>query len=211
MRDLVDLAKLRELGLPFWLAGSRGTAEGLREALELGAAGIQVGTAFAYCNESGLEPHTRARVLRLAAAGGARVFTDPVASPTGFPFKVVQLEGTLSSEAEYLARTRICDLGYLREPYRKEDGSIGYRCASEPIHHFVAKGGLEEGALGRKCLCNALMADVGMPQIRKGIVEKTLVTSGDDVADIARFLQPGAESYTAADVIARLLEPAVPC
>ena len=211
VRDLVDLAKLRELGLPFWLAGSRGTAEGLREALELGAAGIQVGTAFAYCNESGLEPHTRARVLRLAAAGGARVFTDPVASPTGFPFKVVQLEGTLSSEAEYLARTRICDLGYLREPYRKEDGSIGYRCASEPIHHFVAKGGLEEGALGRKCLCNALMADVGMPQIRKGIVEKTLVTSGDDVADIARFLQPGAESYTAADVIARLLEPAVPC
>ncbi len=210
-RDMVDLAKLRELGLPFWLAGSRGTAEGLREALELGAAGIQVGTAFAYCNESGLEPSTRARVLRLAAAGGARVFTDPVASPTGFPFKVVQLEGTLSSEAEYLARTRICDLGYLREPYRKEDGSIGYRCASEPIHHFVAKGGLEEGALGRKCLCNALMADVGMPQIRKGIAEKTLVTSGDDVADIARFLRPGAESYSAADVIARLLEPAVPC
>jgi nitronate monooxygenase len=205
-RDLVDLAKLGELGLPFWLAGSRGTAEGLREALELGAAGIQVGTAFAYCNESGLEPKTRAKVLRLAAAGGARVFTDPVASPTGFPFKVVQLEGTLSTEADYLARIRVCDLGYLRESYRQEDGSIGYRCASEPIAAFVAKGGQESGALGRKCLCNALMADVGMPQIRRGITEKTLVTSGDDVADIARFLQPGAQSYTAADVIARLLE-----
>ena len=49
------------------------------------------------------------------------------------------------------------------------------------------------------------MADVGLPQVRKGIVEKTLVTSGDDVADIARFLRPGALSYTAADVIARLL------
>jgi nitronate monooxygenase len=135
-RDAVDLAKMRELGLPFWLAGGRGTAEGLREALACGAAGIQVGTAFAYCAESGLDGALKARVLELAASGEARVFTDPVASPTGFPFKVVQLEGTLSSEAEYLARPRICDLGYLRETYRREDGSLGYRCASEPVAHF---------------------------------------------------------------------------
>jgi nitronate monooxygenase len=205
-RDVVDLGKLRELSLPFWLAGGRGTAEGLHDALASGAAGIQVGTAFAYCVESGLEAATKARVLRLAASGGAHVFTDPVASPTGFPFKVVQLEGTLSSEAEYLRRTRICDLGYLREPYRKEDGSTGYRCASEPVAHYVAKGGAEESAQGRKCLCNALMADIGLGQTRGGIGEKTLVTSGDDVADIARFLAPGATSYSAADVVARLLE-----
>ena len=204
-RDVVDLAKLRELGLPFWLAGGRGTAEGLRDALASGAAGIQVGTAFAYCAESGLDEATKARVLHLAASGGAHVFTDPVASPTGFPFKVVQLDGTLSSEAEYLARTRICDLGYLREPYRKDDGTIGYRCASEPVQHYIAKGGEEEGALGRKCLCNALMADIGMAQMRGGIAEKTLITSGDDVADVARFLPPGAASYSAADVVTRLL------
>jgi len=146
-------------------------------------------------------------VLSLALSGEARVFTDPVASPTGFPFKVVQLEGSLSGEAEYLARTRICDLGYLREPYRREDGTIGYRCASEPVAHFVAKGGTVEGALGRKCLCNALMADIGMAQIRAGSAEKTLVTSGDDVAEVARFLQGDALSYTAAEVIQRLLEP----
>ncbi|HVO49499.1 MAG TPA: nitronate monooxygenase, partial [Thermoanaerobaculia bacterium] len=205
-KDLVDLAKMREMGLPFWLAGGRGTAEGLRDALASGAAGIQVGTAFAYCAESGLDPATKARVLGLAAAGGAHVFTDPVASPTGFPFKVVQIEGTLSSEAEYLARTRICDLGYLREPYRRDDGSTGYRCASEPVSQYVGKGGKEENALGRKCLCNALMADVGIGQTRGGIAEKTLVTSGDDVADIARFLRNGNASYGAADVIARLLE-----
>jgi nitronate monooxygenase len=208
-RDVVDLAKMRELGLPFWLAGGRGTAEGLRSALASGAAGIQVGTAFAYCDESGLDAATKARVLKLAAAGLARVFTDPVASPTGFPFKVVQLEGTMSSEAEYLARTRICDLGYLREPYRREDGSTGYRCASEPVAHYVAKGGAEDNAEGRKCLCNALMADIGLPQTRGGgLAEKALVTSGDDVADIARFLTPGAASYRAADVVARLLEAA---
>jgi nitronate monooxygenase len=205
-RDVVDLAKMREMGLPFWLAGGRGTAEGLRDALASGAAGIQVGTAFAYCDESGLDAATRARVLALARAGGAHVFTDPVASPTGFPFKVVQLEGTMSSEAEYLARTRICDLGYLREPYRKDDGATGYRCASEPVTQYVAKGGGEENAQGRKCLCNALMADIGLPQTRGGLAEKTLVTSGDDVADVARFLRPGATSYSAADVVARLLE-----
>ncbi len=205
-RDAVDLAKMREMGLPFWLAGGRGTAEGLRDALASGAAGIQVGTAFAYCDESGLDAATKARVLALAVAGGAHVFTDPVASPTGFPFKVVQIEGTLSSEAEYLARTRICDLGYLREPYRKEDGATGYRCASEPVGPYVAKGGKEENAVGRKCLCNALMADIGIGQTRGGIAEKTLVTSGDDVSDVARFLRNGAASYSAADVIARLLE-----
>ncbi|HEY3349795.1 MAG TPA: nitronate monooxygenase [Thermoanaerobaculia bacterium] len=205
-RDVVDLGKMRELGLPFWLAGGRGTAEGLEDALASGAAGIQVGTAFAYCDESGLDAATKARVVALARTGGARVFTDPVASPTGFPFKVVQLEGTMSSEAEYLARTRICDLGYLREPYRKQDGATGYRCASEPVAQYVAKGGGEENAQGRKCLCNALMADVGIPQTRGGIAEKTLVTSGDDVADIARFLRAGETSYSAADVVARLLE-----
>ncbi|MBK9064883.1 MAG: nitronate monooxygenase [Acidobacteria bacterium] len=205
-RDVVDLAKMRELGLPFWLAGGRGTAEGLRDALASGAAGVQVGTAFAYCDESGLDTATKARVLALARTGGAHVFTDPVASPTGFPFKVVQLEGTMSSEAEYLARTRICDLGYLREPYRKADGATGYRCASEPVALYVAKGGGEENAQGRKCLCNALMADIGLPQTRGGLAEKTLVTSGDDVADVARFLRPGATSYSAADVVARLLE-----
>jgi nitronate monooxygenase len=205
-RDVVDLAKMREMGLPFWLAGGRGTPEGLQDALASGAAGIQVGTAFAYCDESGLDTATKARVLALARTGGAHVFTDPVASPTGFPFKVVQLEGTMSSEAEYLARTRICDLGYLREPYRREDGSTGYRCASEPVSQYVAKGGGEANAQGRKCLCNALMADIGLPQTRGGLAEKTLVTSGDDVADVARFLRPDATSYSAADVVARLLE-----
>ena len=205
-RDAVDLAKMREIGLPFWLAGGRGTADGLKQALADGAAGIQVGTAFAYCEESGLDAETRAHVLHLARSGEARIFTDPSASPTGFPFKVVQLPGSLSEDAEYVARKRICDLGYLREAFRREDGTTGYRCASEPVAHYVAKGGAEEDAEGRKCLCNALLADVGLGQIREGgIVERTLVTSGDDVTDVAQFLKPGKETYSAADVLERLL------
>jgi NAD(P)H-dependent flavin oxidoreductase YrpB (nitropropane dioxygenase family) len=114
-RDEVDLAKIAALGRPFWLAGSFGTPEKLREALALGAAGIQVGTAFAFCRESGLSDGLKERTLRRVLRDDGAVFTDPLASPTGFPFKVVRLPGSASEAAEYAARPRICDLGYLRE------------------------------------------------------------------------------------------------
>jgi len=119
------------------------------------------------------------------------------------------LEDTASEQSVYEARPRICDLGYLREAYRTPSGTIDYRCASEPVSVFVAKGGTAEDAAGRKCLCNALMANIGHPQMRQGKhVEQGLVTSGDDLTEIARFLAPGATSYTAADVVAKLLGPA---
>src|SRR4051812_48210069 len=114
-RDHVDVAQLRELGVPFWMAGGYGTPEKLRDALADGAAGIQVGTAFAFSEESGLRPDLKRELLARACAGTAEVFTDPLASPTGFPFKVAQLEGTSSAVNVYQKRKRICDLGFLRE------------------------------------------------------------------------------------------------
>jgi len=206
-RDVVDLGKIRELGLPFWVAGGCASAGKLREVLELGGTGIQVGTAFALCEESGMAEVYRRELLQKAVAGTARVFTDRLASPTGFPFKVAQLEGSLSEEDVYLSRTRICDLGYLREVYRKDDGSLGYRCASEPVEIYLAKGGKESDTIGRKCICNSLASNVGFPQVRKGgSVEKPLLTCGDDLAEVARFLPEGQTSYTAHDVITKLLE-----
>jgi nitronate monooxygenase len=95
-RDEPDFAQLRALGLPFWLAGSFADGAKLESAIALGARGIQVGTAFAFCEESGIAPELKASVLRASREGRARVFTDPLASPTGFPFKVVQLAGTLA-------------------------------------------------------------------------------------------------------------------
>ncbi|MBL8999263.1 MAG: nitronate monooxygenase, partial [Gemmatimonadetes bacterium] len=70
----------------------------------------------------------KAAVLRRSAAGTADLRTDPRASPTGMPFKVVDLPGTVAEPAVYERRVRNCDLGYLRQPYQKPDGSIGYRC-----------------------------------------------------------------------------------
>ena len=205
-RDHVNIAELRELGVPFWLAGGYGNAEKLREAVEQGAAGIQVGTAFAFSRESGMRADLKKALMAKAKVGEGEVFTDPLASPTGFPFKVAQLEGTASAFQIYQERKRVCDLGYLREPYAVSEGSIGYRCSAEPVANYVAKGGKVEDTLGRKCLCNALMANVGHGQVRKdGAAELPLVTTGDDLNTIAQFLAPGEDSYGAEDVVRSLL------
>lgn len=205
-KDEVDLEKIAALRRPFWLAGSYGAPERLQEALDLGAAGIQVGTAFAFAEESGFLPEIKRAVLAAAVQGDLGVFTDPLASPTGFPFKVASLEGTLANPVVYEARERICDLGYLRQLYRKEDGAIGYRCPAEPVEQYIAKGGCTDDTGGRKCLCNALLAAVGYPQSQRGgALEPALVTAGDDIRRLGRFLKPGAESYTADDVIDVLL------
>lgn len=205
-RDIADLDAIAAVGLPFWLAGSYAEPERVVEALAAGASGVQVGTAFAYSEESGFSTKIKTEVLARSKAGRAEVFTDPLASPTGFPFKVVPIDDTVSEQTIYEKRTRVCDLGYLRTPYRIDDETVGWRCASEPVQDFVRKGGNEEETVGRKCVCNALMASIELGQIQKdGEPELPLVTSGDDVADVARFLKPGADTYTAADVVAYLL------
>lgn len=201
-RDDVDLAVFRDLGLPFWLAGGYGSPEKVKEALALGAAGVQVGTPFALCAESGLAPTFRRALLAKARAGKAKVYTDSRASPTGFPFKVAELEGTLSDADVYARRRRVCDLGFLREAYRKPDGSVGYRCAAEPENAYLAKGGDPADQVGRKCLCNALVANIGMPQqLADGSVEPALVTLGDDFANVGRFMADGRSDYTVEDVV----------
>lgn len=204
-RDVIATDSVAALGKPFWLAGGFGTPEGLAAARAAGAAGIQVGTAFAFCEESGLDPALRSRVLGAVRSDGVRVRTDPVASPTGFPFKVVEVKGTIGDAATAQQRTRVCDLGYLREPYRRDDGRIGYRCAAEPVEDYVAKGGDIADTEGRRCLCNGLVASNGLAQQRRdGSVEAPLVTAGDDLAELAEVLGDGQGSYSAADVLAYL-------
>lgn len=200
-RDVPELAKIREIGRPFWLAGGQARPERLAAALELGATGIQVGTAFAFCDESGVEPELKRRMIRASRAGTANVFTDPAASPTGFPFKVATLPGTVADPAVYAARERVCDLGYLRQPYRQADGSIGYRCAAEPVEAYLRKGGELADTVGRACLCNGLMATVELGQLRHGTAEPAIVTAGNEVTDLARLVRDGEERYSAADVI----------
>lgn len=200
-RDVVDFAMMREIGLPFWLAGGVGSSEGLAMARAAGAAGIQVGTLFAYCDESGIAPEHKQRVLQAVAAGEVTVYTDPRASPTGYPFKVVEFPGDRERAAR---RTRICDLGYLRSAVRIAPGRIIYRCPAEPVDAYVAKGGDVADTEGRRCLCNGLTSNIGQPQWRAaGEEEPPLLTSGDDLLSLGHFLR-GAQSYSAEQVIAYL-------
>jgi len=165
-----------------------------------------VGTAFAFCAESGFRSDYKKAILQKIISGQARVATNSSASPTNFPFKVVQLEGTLSENEVYLARPRICDLGFLREAYRAADGAVGFRCSAEPVTVYVSKGGDVENTQGKRCLCNALMATIGQPQVRNGkFTEHGLVTSGNDLTALGRFLPSNGEpTYTARDVLMEL-------
>lgn len=209
-RDAVSLEDMAALELPFWMAGDYATPEKLAMVRKQGAQGIQVGTLFAFSEESGVDRHLREEaiqtVLHTPAPPGGWIFTDPRSSPTGFPFKAARIPGSISEPATYLARKRICDLGYLRHLYKKADGGVGQRCPAEPVADYVKKGGLEEDTVGRKCLCNSLMADIGMAQIQAGGYKEThLLTAGDDLNNIGRMMKPGKESYSAKDVINYLL------
>ncbi len=207
-RDEVDLARMRQLGIPFWLAGGYAHPAELREALTEGACGVQVGTAFALCEESGLDPGLKRRAREQAATGRLVVRTDPVASPTGYPFKIAQLAGTMSDPKIRAARRRRCDLSYLTTPYRQPDGTLGYRCPGEPALDYVAKGGDASDTVGRMCLCNGLAAAVGLAQHRRGAsAEPPLLTLGDDACAVLAALSPDGRSYRAEEVVRHLLGP----
>lgn len=196
-RDRVSLGAFAKLGLPFYLAGGQDDSMALRAAQAQGATGIQIGTAFAFCAESGLRPDLKAAAIKAAMSDEADITTDALASPTGFPFKVVQLAGTLSEERVYADRERSCELGYLRTAYRRGDGTLGWRCPAEREEAYLSKGGQPEDLIGRRCLCAGLMAAAGYGDPS----EAAVVTAGFALRRIPQLLRPGQMTYSAADVI----------
>jgi nitronate monooxygenase len=207
-KDRPDLEKIWALGRPFWLAGSYGSPEGLGAAVDEGASGIQVGTAFAFCAESGTAPWIKDEVLRQCVSGEFKAITDCRASPTGFPFKLIVLKNSLT-DLSRRPRERVCDLGYLRQPYRDENGRLHYRCAAEPVDNFVRKGGSVEEAEEKQCLCNGLLATIGLGQVRGDGVELPIVTAGQEFDPVNRMVQRAGVKYSAADVLEFLLEGSV--
>jgi NAD(P)H-dependent flavin oxidoreductase YrpB (nitropropane dioxygenase family) len=208
-RDVVAPDALARLGVPYWMAGSHGSPQGLATAVAGGARGVQAGTIFALCVESGMAEGCKRALLAQAAAGQVRVHTDGRASPTGFPFKVAELPGTLSDEQVYTNRPRLCDLGVLRAVYRNPSGSVGYRCPAEPVAMYVGRrGGREANTVGRRCLCNALLATAGLPQQRPdGYTEPPIVTAGTDFTGVRHLLSAvdDGATYTAHDAVTYLL------
>ncbi len=200
-RDQVAFEKLRELNIPFWIGGGFASQEGLARAQALGAVGIQAGSIFALCEGSGMEPTFRREIRRLGYREELVVRTDPKASPTGFPFKVVQLAGTQSESAVYEARERVCDLCSLAIPYEKKDGTIGIRCPGEPVDQYLRKGGNIEDTPGVRCLCNGLLSATGLGSPH----ESPIFTLGDDVGFLPHLMRDEDSSYSANDAVAYLL------
>jgi len=207
-RDAIDFPAINALGIPFFLAGSYASPARLEEARSAGAAGIQVGTLFAFCDESGLDEAIKRDTITTCRGGTQSVFTDPIASPTGFPFKVLSVSDSHSDGEVYEKRRRKCELGYLREAYERDDGTLGWRCSADDPATYVRHGGKLEETVGRKCLCNGLMANIGLPQIRSDkTAERPLVTCGDDLSGINQLVNPDRTSYSSSDVIKFLLTP----
>ncbi len=200
-KDFVDYPLLAKLGIPFWIGGSHASPEKLKWALSVGASGIQAGSIFALCEESGMNPELRKKIRKLGFNNELTIRTDMRISPTGFPFKVVELGETIADSGVYNERARICNQGELVSLYEKADGTIGYRCASEPLTNFFVKGGNVADCEGRGCLCNGLMSavDLGNPS------EAPIITMGDDLSFLKLIMKDDEGDYFAQDAMNYLL------
>lgn len=200
-RDEVNFGKLRDLGVPFFIAGGYASPRALAEAKELEASGIQAGTIFALSDDSGINSIKRREMRKLGYRGELVIRTDPTASPTGFPFKVVQLSGTHSDSSVYEARERKCSVKALLVPYEQPDGKVGFRCCSEPVKDYLRKGGKLEDTIGARCLCNGLAAGADLG----GLDEWEIFTLGDDLSFLPHLMKDENDSYTANDSVNYLL------
>ncbi len=215
-RDEPDLAVIREAGRPFWLAGGYGSRAGLQKARAAGATGVQVGSVFALTEESGIKPEFRASILKALRSGADE--TDLVKttlfSPTGFPFKVVQYEGSLSDDDVFAERRRVCDIGLLQQvglsqPDENGMRTLFQRCSAAPVDTYMSRRGLERNTEERRCLCNGLLACTGLGQVRRSalefVEEPAIITLGNHLDGIKRMSRQGQTPYHAQDVVDDIL------
>jgi nitronate monooxygenase len=218
--DEPDLQAIRQVGLPFWLAGGYGNHAKLAQAQALGATGVQVGSLFALAEESGMKATYRSAILNQLKkeTDDSRLVFTTLFSPTGFPFKVVQLEDTLADEAVFAARHRVCDIGLLQQRGLSKPDAAGMRrlfqrCPAAPLDDFVSKRGLPLNAGDRRCLCNGLLACVGLGQtgIQDGKLgeEPAIVTLGNHLDGIRRLSCNGQTPYWVHDVVTDILDQPV--
>ena len=200
-RDECDPRRIAALGKPFWLAGGKASPAALQAALDCGAQGVQIGSAFACSDESGILKSIKRATIQAYRDGVLKWVTDFKASPTGYPFKRVRMAGHSDSTD---ARA-MCTLGYLRHVFEDVKGQIAYRCPASVKKVFYAKGGKPEAAEGKLCLCNGLLATVGLGQTKRdGTSERPLLTLGEDLSFLDALLSPSKLSYSADELIAYL-------
>lgn len=215
--DEPNLEVIRGTRHPFWLAGGYGSHEKYLQALTLGANGIQAGTVFALSQESGIQEKHRCAIFDYLKRGKENInmVLTTMFSPTGYPFKVAQLAGTLSEDKVYEERQRVCDIGLLQQyglSLPSADGirRIFQRCQAAPVDDFVGKRGLPRNTEGKRCLCNGLLAGAGFSQIRnqngREDDEPSIVTLGNDLDGVRQLSSQGQIAYWAGDVVRNILD-----
>ena len=215
-KDDPDIAAIRAIGKPFWMAGGYASKPKLQEALAAGASGVQVGTLFALSEESGMKPEYRSAVLAALRDGvdDADLVHTTTYSPTGFSFKVAQLPETLSDDEVYARRRRVCDIGMLQQigfgqPDETGTRTLFRRCPAGPINTFLKNRGLARHTDERRCLCNGLLACVGLGQVHEvrgeRLEEPAIVTLGNHLDGVRRLSRQGQTHYHVEDVVADIL------
>ena len=216
VKDEPDMAAIRAIGKPFWMAGGYASKPKLEEALAAGAAGVQVGTLFALSEESGMKPEYRSAILAALRDGldDADLVHTTTHSPTGFSFKVAQLPETLSDDEVYATRRRICDIGMLQQvglskPDEHGERTLFRRCPAGPINTFLKNRGQQRNTDERRCLCNGLLACVGLGQVHEVggecVEEPAIVTLGNHLDGVRRLSRQGQTHYHVEDVVADIL------
>ena len=215
-KDHPDLDTIRAARLPFWLAGGYGSRAGLAAAQAAGACGVQAGSIFALAEESGMKPDYRSAILNELKRGvdDADLVHTTIFSPTGFAFKVVQIKQTLADDDVYAERRRVCDIGLLQQIGLSSADAGGVRevfqrCPAGPVEVYVDRRGLERNTAERRCLCNGLLACVGLAQTKAQAgelyEEPAIVTLGDHLDGVRRLSRGGQTHYWAKDVVGDIL------
>ncbi len=163
-----------------------------------------------------MKPEYRTAILTAIKSGtdDADLVRTTTFSPTGFAFKVVQLQDTLADDDIYNDRVRICDIGILQQrgfnkPDEQGQRTLFQRCPAGPVATYVDKRGLANNTDERRCLCNGLLACVGLGQVKeiRGelVEEPAIVTLGNHLDGVRRLSRQGQTAYHVEDVVADIL------
>ncbi|HMY03788.1 MAG TPA: hypothetical protein PKA48_10555, partial [Candidatus Obscuribacter sp.] len=68
------------------------------------------------------------------------------------------------------------------------------------------KGGSHKETAERKCLCNALLATVGLAQKRQDYIEPPIITAGDHALELKPFVEREGKQYSARAVVRHILQ-----
>ena len=195
--------KVVALGVPVFVAGdfkNGGTHEDYEFWRARGAYGVQVGSRFALCNESGMRADLREKIIASNRVGQTKIETSPRYSPTGYPLKFVDMPGTLARPELHEERRRVCNRMYLAQSHFKQnsDGTLteSYLCPAQSEAQYTRGGGDAGDLEGRICLCNALLSTAGFYTDE----EAPLVTLGQSGAQVH-------EALSARQVVESILTP----